>query len=86
MVDQFKQDGLENVHKEEVTVPHWIRGNEYANLITPRPKALAILGLGNSIATPKEGITAQAIVVIFSFHTSVKKSEMKMHNTFIQFN
>ncbi|CAG5131894.1 unnamed protein product [Candidula unifasciata] len=63
MVDEFTQDGLENVRKEAVTVPHWVRGNEKAQLISPRSKDIALLGLGKSIATPKEGITAEALVV-----------------------
>ena len=63
MVEELKKDGLENVHKEAVEVPHWVRGNEWARLETPRPKPLAMLGLGYSVGTPKEGITAQAIVV-----------------------
>ncbi|XP_012941770.1 carboxypeptidase Q [Aplysia californica] len=63
MVDEFKKDGLENVHKESVKIPHWTRGKEWAKMISPRPKPLAMLGLGYSVGTPKEGITAQAIVV-----------------------
>src|SRR5207247_2324131 len=28
IVDEMKKDGLENVHKEPVTVTHWVRGEE----------------------------------------------------------
>lgn len=44
-------------------MPHWIRGEEYALLIKPRAKKLSMLGLGFSIATPPEGITAEAVIV-----------------------
>ncbi|XP_032667284.1 carboxypeptidase Q-like isoform X2 [Odontomachus brunneus] len=55
--------GLENVHGETATVPHWVRGSESATLLQPRRQNLALLGLGYSVGTPEEGITAKAIVV-----------------------
>src|SRR5271169_4392142 len=54
---EMKRDGLENVHGEEVMVPHWVRGAESAEMILPRPHRLPMLGLGGSIATPPDGIT-----------------------------
>ena len=60
---EMKRDGLDNVRKEKVMVPHWVRGEESLELLTPVPRKLQMLGLGNSIATPAEGIAAEAIVV-----------------------
>jgi carboxypeptidase Q len=60
---EMKRDGLENVHAEPVTVPHWVRGDESATLVRPRELELNMIGLGGSIGTPAEGITAPVLVV-----------------------
>ena len=63
IVDEMKRDGLENVRKEPVTVTHWVRGNESAELLSPRRERLHMLGLGRSVGTPPEGIRAPVLVV-----------------------
>ena len=60
---EMKRDGLDNVRGEKVMVPHWVRGEESLDMTSPRPMKLAMLGLGNSVGTPAEGITAEAVVV-----------------------
>ena len=60
---EMKKDGLVNVRGEPVMVPRWVRGQESLALVEPRPKKMAMLGLGGSIATPAGGITAEALVV-----------------------
>ncbi len=62
-VNAMKADGLENVHKEPAKVPHWVRGEESAEIIAPAKHKLTILGLGGTIGTPAEGITAEVVVV-----------------------
>jgi carboxypeptidase Q len=57
------------VHLEEVTVPHWVRGAETAELVEFPGQApdtsqkIVLTALGNSSATPVEGITAEVVVV-----------------------
>ncbi len=62
-IAEMKSDGLDNVRAEKVMVPHWVRGEESLEIVTPVPRKLTMLGLGNSVATPAEGIAAEAVVV-----------------------
>lgn len=62
-VAQMKKDGQENARREKVMVPHWIRNRESAALIKPREMPLVMLGLGGSVATGPEGVTAPVVVV-----------------------
>ena len=45
-VATMKQDGLENVRKEPVMVPKWVRGRESLELVEPTRQSLPMLGLG----------------------------------------
>jgi carboxypeptidase Q len=62
-VTEMKRDGLDNVRAEKVMVPHWVRGEESLEMLAPVPRKLQMLGLGNSVGTPADGITAEAVVV-----------------------
>lgn len=63
MLAQLQADGLENVHGEVAEIPHWVRGEESATMLKPRLHPLPMLGLGYSIGTGPQGITADVIVV-----------------------
>lgn len=60
---QMKADGLANVQALPAKVPHWVRGTESATMLEPLEVPLPMLGLGGSVATPAEGITADVVVV-----------------------
>ena len=78
MLAMLRADGLANVRGEQVMVPHWVRGEEGAELLVPaapgapgapnapavaRRKALRVLGLGGTVGTPPGGVTAPVLVV-----------------------
>ena len=71
---RLKAAGLVNVHAEPVLVPHWVRGQESAELLLPTPHRLNILGLGGSVGTPEGGLTAD-VVVVGSFDALEKLGE-----------
>jgi carboxypeptidase Q len=62
-VAEMKKDGLDNVRKEPVKVPHWVRGRESLEIVAPYPTALVMLGLGNSVGTHADGVEADLLVV-----------------------
>ena len=61
----MKEVGLDSVWLQPVMVPHWVRGEkEVANYqFNGKNVNVPVCALGGSIATPKNGITAQVIEV-----------------------
>jgi carboxypeptidase Q len=62
-VTAMKTDGLENVRKEPVMVPKWVRGRESLELLEPMAQTLPMLGLGNSVGTPSAGVEGEVVTV-----------------------
>jgi hypothetical protein len=68
ITSQLKAIGCE-VQLERVMVPHWVRGEETAALVQFPGQAanttqkIVLCALGESVATPKDGIEADVIVV-----------------------
>jgi carboxypeptidase Q len=55
-------DGLK-VTEQFTMVPRWVRGDEWAYLLSPRRKKLHMVGLGMSNSSKGENITASVLVV-----------------------
>lgn len=82
--NEMQNDGFENVRKDEVIVPHWVRGNEYCTLLHPREANIPLFGLGGSIGTPKEGITAE--VIVLSDFDELEKRKNEISGKIVVFN
>ena len=65
---ELRRLGLD-VRLEEVQVPHWVRGEERAELVSYPGQAataaqkLVVTALGGSVATPPGGITGEVVAV-----------------------
>jgi hypothetical protein len=64
----MRKAGLQNVTVQSVMVPRWVRGNESAAMMYkgeagPITRPLHMIGLGMSVGTPVDGITAPVVFV-----------------------
>ena len=59
---RMREEGLE-VTVQPVKVPHWVRGEEHAEIVAPVRRRIAMLGLGSSVGTPPAGIEAPVLGV-----------------------
>lgn len=63
MVDEMKKAGLDNVHTENATVPHWERGYENCQMVSPRQAKINICGFGFTVGTLRGGLIADVVAV-----------------------
>ena len=61
-VETMAKDGLSNARREQVMVPHWVRGKESLRVLGERGRELRILGLGMSVGT-KGALRGELVVV-----------------------
>lgn len=59
---QFRDWGID-VRNEPVIVPHWVRGEERARLVSHNDQRIVLTALGGSVATPVSGITADVVEI-----------------------
>jgi len=69
---KLKALGFANVRIETYTMPAWVRGEEKASVIAPFVQPLVVAALGNSGATPEDGITAE--IVFFPTFADLQKA------------
>ena len=69
-VAKLKGLGFRNVHIEPYQLDTWLRGLESGEIVSPYPQPLRLTALGNSGATPPEGLTLP--VVFFESFADLK--------------
>ena len=82
---EMKKAGLENVRTPPVKIPHWVRGRESAVMLEPVAKPLTMIGLGMSVGTPKQGVTAN-VVAVSSFDQLVALGRDKIAGKIVLYN
>lgn len=60
-VKTLRDLGFKNVRIETFDIPYWERVSESAAVVAPFPQELKITALGNSVATPEGGLTAEIV-------------------------
>lgn len=61
-VQKLKSLGFNNARIEPFSMDTWVRGEETASIIAPFPHKLHVTALGNSAATPANGIEAEVVM------------------------
>lgn len=60
-LDWLREQGFSAIAEEPYMMDTWVRGEERAEIVAPFPQPLRITALGNSAATPAEGLTAEVV-------------------------
>ena len=60
-VAKFKSLGFKNIRIETFELPYWSRSKEEASIVSPFPQNLHITALGNSVATPEDGLEGEIV-------------------------
>lgn len=84
MVDQMKNAGLDNVHTENATVPHWERGYESCQMFSPHRAKINVCGFGFTVGTPRGGIIAD-VIAVESFDEFAKLSDDDVRGKIVLF-
>jgi carboxypeptidase Q len=81
---EMRAVGLQNVRKEPVRVPRWVRGAESVEVTAPVTRALHAAALGGSVGTPAGGISGE-ILEVASFD-ELKAAGAKAQGKIVLFN
>src|SRR5690349_10220235 len=78
---RFREWGVD-AHRQPVMVPHWVRGEERARLVSHNDQRIVLTALGGSVATPAAGITAE-VIEITSFEQLAQLGRAKIQGKIV---
>lgn len=84
----MKEAGADTVYLQKVTVPKWVRGEKEKGVIVEsngNRTEVPVIALGNSIATPKEGVSA-SVIEIHEMDELAKLGKEKISGKIVFFN
>ncbi len=81
--EQFRAWGID-VRTEKVVVPHWVRGDERARLVSHNNQKIVLTALGGSTATPPQGLTADVVEV--NSYDELKQLGTKVKGKIVYYN
>jgi carboxypeptidase Q len=59
---KFRSYGFDNVRIETFPLTAWVRGEEHAEIIAPKPQPMVAVALGGSPGTPPEGVEGEVVL------------------------
>ena len=80
---RFREWGID-VTNEKVMVPHWVRGEERATLVSHNDQKIVLTALGGSVATPAKGVTADVVEV--NSYDELKELGAKIKGKIVYYN
>jgi carboxypeptidase Q len=81
--ERFRSWGID-VADEKVMVPHWVRGEERATLVSHNDQKIVLTALGGSVATPAKGIVADVVEV--NSYDELKQLGAKVKGKIVYYN
>ena len=81
--ERFRSWGID-VANEKVMVPHWVRGEETASLVSHHNQKIVLTALGGSASTAAKGITADVVEV--SSYEELKQLGAKVKGKIVYYN
>ena len=81
---RFRDWGID-VRNEKVMVPHWVRGEERARLVSHSNQPIVLTALGGSVSTGAAGVTAE-VIEITSFEQLAELGRAKIAGKIVFYN